>query len=921
MATTPASAPAQSLRESIGALVAEKRAVTEEEAARLRDTLFTRALQDPAETDALVPAISALLRAPGVSAVAASMLARSLAEISVFAGRLARADGYYARAVHLAESGNRPEVAARAAVGHVHVLGLLGQPAAARRLAARARRTLRRYRDQEYLAKLSMNAGNLDYHAGRFASAARLYRGAAQVLEAQGEAATALQARVNEAIALTQVGSLRAATRAFAEAEAAATSRGLDYVLAHVRFNRADLDRIRGDYRSAFRGLEEAGKVFEEVGASDLLASTLRTRAELYLELGMPAEAAALGAESASLFAREAMVQDAGLSRLVAVRSLRADGAIQAARDQLAKGAEDFARVGVLQAEVVLECILLDLASGDVGSAAARVRELPRHRFGVADGFAARSALARARVALAAGRPVVAERRLAASLRDVRRTPLRARIELLHLAGAVAAHRGHVQRARAFWVRATRALEDHRVLLPNAALRGTSFAANLEVYLDLMRLELARPRSDPERLLVWSEAARARVLKDRAKTGGTDAGVETADRARLARLLGAREEVEDHAAANGGRRAAEIARLERRLAERARARLERGVGRTTGFDLASSRSALSVDEACISYFCLPPEVLAFVVTREGLSLVRLPTPIEVIESQIDRFRFHLENAAADAGELAIGGLPHRALVDNLERLHAALLAPLEPILHRCARLVLAPHRRLHQVPFECFLAVAPETARRAISRIPSAEFLVARGRVLSRPQGFAALAVHAEGLPAVQREASLAAAEMRRRGVRPVIHQADVTREQLLTALGCRQGVHLATHGCFRVDNPTFSYLRCADGALFVDDLDTAVIRAPLVFLSACESGQVRDSKGDELESVAHALLRAGTRRLVASRWVLDDDATLGLVGRYYRALGSAGKDAARVMHVAMGASHHAGVHPFHWGGFSVYEA
>src|SRR5262249_59483808 len=60
---------------------------------------------------------------------------------------------------------------------------------------------------------------------------------------------------------------------------------------------------------------------------------------------------------------------------------------------------------------------------------------------------------------------------------------------------------------------------------------------------------------------------------------------------------------------------------------------------------------------------------------------------------------------------------------------------------------------------------------------------------------------------------------------------------------------------------------------------------AVLVVLSACRAGLGRQSSGDGLLGFSYALMRAGARSVVLSRWKVDDTATALLMVRFYENL------------------------------------
>ena len=91
--------------------------------------------------------------------------------------------------------------------------------------------------------------------------------------------------------------------------------------------------------------------------------------------------------------------------------------------------------------------------------------------------------------------------------------------------------------------------------------------------------------------------------------------------------------------------------------------------------------------------------------------------------------------------------------------------------------------------------------------------------------------------------------------------------DDVLAAVEGSDIAHLACHGTFRVDNPMFSSLRLADGAMTVFDLEK-LRRAPrLVVLAACDVGTAAVSAGDELLGLSAALRAPPAPRRWSPAW------------------------------------------------------
>jgi len=102
------------------------------------------------------------------------------------------------------------------------------------------------------------------------------------------------------------------------------------------------------------------------------------------------------------------------------------------------------------------------------------------------------------------------------------------------------------------------------------------------------------------------------------------------------------------------------------------------------------------------------------------------------------------------------------------------------------------------------------------------------------------------------------------------------------------RAVHLACHGIVDDVMPTRSALVLTnddqnDGFLYASELfDQIQVPADLVVLSACETGRGRVYLGEGLVGLSRAFMLAGTPRVVASLWKVDDEATQALMLKFY---------------------------------------
>jgi CHAT domain-containing protein len=120
--------------------------------------------------------------------------------------------------------------------------------------------------------------------------------------------------------------------------------------------------------------------------------------------------------------------------------------------------------------------------------------------------------------------------------------------------------------------------------------------------------------------------------------------------------------------------------------------------------------------------------------------------------------------------------------------------------------------------------------------------------------------------------------------------------------------LHFATHGVLDNENPELSGLllsridedgRPKDAFLRLDDIYNLKLNADLVVLSACNSGLGKDVRGEGIVGLVHGFMYAGTSRVVASLWKVDDDATAELMVHFYEGMFRAKQSPAAALRTA----------------------
>lgn len=244
-------------------------------------------------------------------------------------------------------------------------------------------------------------------------------------------------------------------------------------------------------------------------------------------------------------------------------------------------------------------------------------------------------------------------------------------------------------------------------------------------------------------------------------------------------------------------------------------------------------------------------------------------------------------------ELIYGDDPDtvEARTRHLQRV-AALLIPAQAVatLTPETLLIIVPSNMMHALPF----AALPINGRPLVGYatpliVPSLQLL---SRLLARPTTNAERLLtigiqhhpHRSQLPHACDEAQMVAEH----------HAADVwcnegaTMERLQAAntsgdLRQYHLIHLATHAWSHNLYAGQAGFALANGDMLVTDVAHLNLDADLVVLSACESGVGTHYAGEEIVGLAYALLQAGARAMVVSLWQVGDEASVGMMGRFYR--------------------------------------
>ncbi len=329
--------------------------------------------------------------------------------------------------------------------------------------------------------------------------------------------------------------------------------------------------------------------------------------------------------------------------------------------------------------------------------------------------------------------------------------------------------------------------------------------------------------------------------------------------------------------------------------------------------LQEIQAALEPSTLLIEYYCDAQNIYAFCINATNLYLHRLPITLPELQQNIRQLQLNIASAlktGASASSTASLTLIGKRI---LQKLYACTLDAPNLTLAEYRRIVIVPSGMLHYLPFHLlhngtqYLIESHE-----VTLLPAAGLLLRQ--LLRRPAGALALA-HSweERLPNTLREARL----VNELFGGEAISEQSATRNSFARAPV--QVLHIAAHGEHRLDQPDLSYFQLADGQVYTDDLFQNDLSYELVTLSACETGRVYVTAGDELIGLGRGFLYAGAASLITSLWRVDDSTTLTFMEHLYRSLQSGASKAEAIRNAQCTIIQaQPQLHPAFWGAFQL---
>jgi CHAT domain-containing protein len=494
----------------------------------------------------------------------------------------------------------------------------------------------------------------------------------------------------------------------------------------------------------------------------------------------------------------------------------------------------------------------------------------------------------------------------------------------IRVEASTAEAKGDLKAAMALYLKAVDLVERERGSFFDLSKRGTTVATEKSTY-QAPALLLLNGGRDAEAFRLF-ELARARGLAELYNLGG-DANLSAAELGAIATLLDTEARQQDATRRYADKAIAledvplddpaleELASNEahlRRLAAEWRPLLARLAARPPppfatldGLQEAAIRDNLPV----LLYWSTGADLIGWYVGAEGSVPLSIFLPLETLRQKVAAVR----RSSATRG-MSFDQTTARELYLLLIQPFARYLTP--------PGVVIVPYGALNDLPFEAL--VNPVSGRylaeeHAVSYAPNATLaLTALNRPVRTPTRLLAVSnpvIAAQTGEIDEIEAALGPGHVQ------AIEDVSLPRPTLAARLDGADALHVLAHGVFHaepllsvVDLPSQQYPSTAAEllALPLHGLSLAVF-------SSCESGQVSETRSNEIFGLPWALLVGGVGTAVVSRWKALATSNGAWMGHFYRRL-AAGASPAEAAAGAMRAmlADPATAHPFFWAGMQV---
>jgi CHAT domain-containing protein len=346
--------------------------------------------------------------------------------------------------------------------------------------------------------------------------------------------------------------------------------------------------------------------------------------------------------------------------------------------------------------------------------------------------------------------------------------------------------------------------------------------------------------------------------------------------------------------------------------------------------LAEVQQWLPEQTQLVEYAALDDKLLICLVSKSEFSVKAVPIRLSELTDKVLNFRRSLLRHNTDPSAAA-------------QELYHLLIQPIELSPEKGRQLCIVPDKVLNHLPFAAL--VSPDSNRYLIEDYqltvaPGASIYMARSERMRKAADRDQERLLAVGDPTF--DSTLPALPSTRQQVekiaelyssRAVLTGDDATEAAVKREMQRSDVIHLASHYVVYEGNPMNSRLLLAQepgghrapgsstGFLQADEVYSLKLRrAPLVILSACQSGVEHYYNGEGMIGMSRVFIAAGAPVVVASLWPVDVFATDELMVNFHRHRKLERLSAAEALTRAQRdmLSDSAKRHPYYWAGFAA---
>jgi CHAT domain-containing protein/tetratricopeptide (TPR) repeat protein len=702
------------------------------------------------------------------------------------------------------------------------------------------------------LARNEMQIGLIQQRLGKLDQALVRYRTALVGLRRAGDRLAELRLLSNRGVLHGYRGEIDLGVSDLQTARTIADDLGQGLAVAIAAQNLGFLEGRRGDIPTALAWFDEAERAYDALGRPPGMIEVLWTdRAQLMLAAGLFAEADR--AVSAAVSGLEKLDNKSDLSEArllaaeVALARAQPENAISAAEVASAEFLEQDRRAWHLLAEYA--ALRAHFQDDGVGGSASDATELAGELSSI--GLRSESLhchLFAGRIALRDGDLIQARNALTRASRARKSGTALDRAKAWHAEALLRGAEGNENGSRTAIDAGFRAIRDYRLSLGASDLK--SHAATHGLDLALLAIEQGMTSGSPWRVLNAVESWRAEST--RVATARPPSNPELSHL--LSEMRRVVAEIREAAVSGSDTRALIVrqAKLESEIRSVSRRLRGTAVGQHASLAAHEEVSEHLGDRRLVSYFRYEDQIHAISLHRNTIAMKQLVGVSEATD-ELSSILFTLSRLAQRAGSPRAMESAASGLEESLQRLREWLL---DPVSRADEEVVVVPTAALHRLPWPAL------DRSRIVTVTPSLEaWIRASATSTSLSPACTAALVAGPDLPGANHEISRVARiypNHRRRTGR------NARADEVLADIEGSDVAHLAAHGAFRQDNPSFSSLLMHDGPLTVYDFERMKTPPRVMVLSSCDTAVSKVVAGDELLGLSSALIGLGVSSLVA---------------------------------------------------------